>query len=310
MHRLIACTLCLLSLTFAACSQSSKVIAKVDGTSITAADLTAEMRLERGSYDPALLRTDANFEQFRKMAFDRLVQEAILLQEAKRLGVTASDEELAQIDDAGKEAQATFKQVLAEQGIDAKRWREAQRRRLLIGKLIDAEVMEKIPVDQAKVDAYYKEHPQEFRENTQFHARQILVDTREEAERIHARLKKGDDFAELARNFSVSPDGKRGGDLGFFDAQAYPEAFANVCQQLAIGQVSDVVATPYGYQIFQLLEKRPARQRPFEEVRMQIKKHLQEEKIEEVFEPWLKGLTEKAKLEIDDAALKEVKLEG
>ncbi|MFA4874016.1 MAG: SurA N-terminal domain-containing protein [bacterium] len=293
-----------------ACSRKgSLVVATVDGTKITAQDLLEEMKMESTSYDSAILDTKANFEEFRRQALERLVQEAILVDEARRLKVAASDEELA----AAPEMQAgaaAADNALSERGIDPRKWREAQRRRLMIGKLIDQEVLARIPIADERVAEYYKQHTDEFREGSQFRARQLLVDTRELAERIHSRLMKGEDFAGLAQQFSVSPDAKRGGDLGYFDAQSYPEIFSEVCQGLSIGQVSQVTATPYGYQVFQLLDRRPARQKSLAEVAPIIKRRLQEEKVEAAYQPWLDELRKKARVSINEQALKEVTLEG
>jgi parvulin-like peptidyl-prolyl isomerase len=200
--------------------------------------------------------------------------------------------------------------VLSKRGIDEKRWREAQRRRALIRKLIEKEVVEKIPVTDEEVAKYYRKHISEFRDNTRFHARQILVDKKEIADRIHARLMKGEDFATLAKEFSVSPDSAKGGDLGFFDAKAYPEVFAEICQQLSPGEISKVKATPYGYQIFQLIAKRPPRQRTLDEAREGIERKLREQRIEEAFVPWLEDLMNRSKVSVNEDALKEVKLNG
>ncbi len=296
-----------------ACSRGSgTVVASVDGQRITSQDLLEEMRMQRGMYDPAVFSSPQNYEEFRRRTLERLVQEAILTAEAKRAGITVSDEELSQSPELATEAAegADQEKILSERGIDPKRWREAQRRRVLIRKLIESQVVDRIPVTDEAIDAYYKSHAAQFRENTQYHARQILVETREQADRIHAQLVKGADFGELAKRHSISPDGARGGDLGYFDAQSYPEIFSEICGQLSKGQTSEVKATPYGYQIFQLLDKRPSRQRPLAEVRPLIRRMLQEERIESTYEPWIAGLTKGARIQINEDVLKEVRLEG
>lgn len=292
-----------------ACSRGSgTVVASVDGRRITSQDLQEEMRMQQGMYDPAVFSSPQNFEEFRRRTLDRLVQEAILTAEAKRAGITVTDEELSQSPESA--ADIDQGKILGERGIDPKRWKESQRRRVLIRKLIESQVVDRIPVTDEAIEAYYKSHAAQFRENTQYHARQILVETREQADRLHAQLVKGADFGELAKQHSISPDGARGGDLGFFDAQSYPEVFSEICGQLSKGQTSDVKATPYGYQIFQLLDKRPSRQRPLAEVKPLIKRLLQEDRIESTYEPWIAGLTKGARIQINEDVLKEVRLEG
>jgi len=71
-----------------------------------------------------------------------------------------------------------------------------------------------------------------------------------------------------------------------------------------------VIATPYGFQIFQLLDQRTSRQRTLEEVSESIQKRLREERVDEFYGPWLTELMSGAKVTIDENALKEVRLEG
>lgn len=300
----------LLLLLTAACSGGTTV-ATVDGETISSGDLVEKMRMEMVLYDSAILSDHKNFNSFRRQALDNLIQEAVLLSEARRLGVGMGGEGATAVPEimVGK-PELPGGDVLTKMDIDEKRWREAQRKRALIRRLIEREVVEKIPVTDEEIAAYYRKHISDFRDNTLFHARQILVDKKEIADRLHARLMKGEDFATLAKEFSVSPDAANGGDLGFFDAKTYPEVFSEICQQLSPGEISKVKATPYGYQIFQLIAKRPPRQRTLDEARESIERKLREQRIEEVFAPWLEGLMKRAKVSVNEDALREVELNG
>lgn len=295
-------------LLLAACSKG-KAVATVDGERISSTALIERMRMEKLLYDPAVLDDDVNFVNFRRQALDGLIREEILLKEAKRLGL----DEIEPASGAGAKPGATGMpdgEALSERGIDAGWWKESQRRRAIIRRLIDREVLQKIPVDENEVKEYYRKHIGDYRDNTRFHARQILVDKKEDADRIYVKLMNGADFAELAKEHSVSPDSERGGDLGYFDAEAYPEVFSEICQQLKPGEISHVTATPYGFQIFQLIAKRPPRQRTLEEVRGEIERILREDDMEKAFAPWLESLMKRARVSINEATLKEVRLNG
>lgn len=288
--------------------QSGKVIASVDGTKITERELKTEIAMEQNKYDTAILSHKANFEQLKKRALDKLIQETVLLNEAKRLNIGLTDAERTDAEKSINDMLSANEdgEAIKERGIDPKAWGEAQKKRMLIQKLILNEVLGKIPISDEKAAAYYKSHRQEFNRPAQFHARQIIVDSRERAEQILARLKNGEDFAALAKEYSLSPDGKRGGDLGFFDARTYPEAFTEVCGQLKIGELSGVVQTDYGFQIFELLDKRPAREIPFEEATAEIKRRLREERGEAAIAKWSSELEANAKVVIDEEAFKGV----
>jgi parvulin-like peptidyl-prolyl isomerase len=300
----------ILLFALAGCS-GGKTVATVDGTKISSATLIEKMHMESGLYDPAILSDRENFGSFRRQALDSLITETVLLHEAKRLGLDKIDGKAgtAAVNIAGQPGLSDDK-ALKGMGIDPKKWQATQRRRALIRSLIVHEIIDKVPIPEEEISAYYAKHISEYRENAQFHAQQILVDKKETADRIRAELMKGADFGELAKKYSVSPDAARGGDLGFFDAQSYPETFAEICGKLSPGEISDVQATPYGYQIFLLIASRPARQRPLAEVRGSIMRKLQEKEVEQLFKPWLEELMGKAHISINEETLKEVTLNG
>jgi len=277
------------------------VVANVDGYKITSSNLAAAMTIEKEKYDTVLLKTSANASVFKRAVLESLVQEAILLNAAKNAGILVSDEEL------NKTLQNASNPAMFEKlPLSADVWKEKQRRRLIIGKLVKQEVTDKIPVSPDEIRSYYNSHRQEFYQPTQYHARQIVVNSKELANQIGARLGKGEDFAALAEEFSLSPDRKRGGDLGFFSASSFPPVFTEICNKLKIGERSGVVATDYGFQIFELLEKRQARQRTPEETADQIETILREKRMEDAFDTWFKELSGKAKVTIHERMLEDI----
>lgn len=274
-------------------SCSNAIVATVDGFKITASDMKASIRIEREKYDPVILRTKENSSAFKKAVLENLIQEAVLLNEAGKEKIAVSDDEL---------------KTELEKAHDTVNdgWKEKQRRRLIIGKLIKRDLVDKVPVTQSDVQNYYREHRQVFYQPIQYHTRQIVVDNKELANQIHSRITKGEDFAKLAEEFSLSPDRKRGGDLGFFNATTFPPIFAEICGKLKPGEISDVVATDYGFQIFELLEKRQARQRPLEEVKEEIETLLTEKQVGKAFDSWFKQMRDNSKITIYEKTLEDV----
>src|SRR3989338_2393118 len=106
------------------------------------------------------------------------------------------------------EFQDIFKRTFLEGGVDGEIKEEELRdlKRALLNQLVEE--------DEAR--KYYKEHIDDYKVKEQIRARMIVVKTEEEANQIRERLKKGEDFAKLAEEVSLSPEGKKGGDLGFF----------------------------------------------------------------------------------------------
>lgn len=290
--------------------EDDSVVARVGNSRITASELKSTMMLESSKYDPTVLAARQNLNEFRQQSLEKLIQERILLNEAKRLGVKADD---ADSKKAGGMQPAALnpevqKKVLAERGLTEREWLDILKKRMTIEKLIQKEVFDRIPISEGDIEEYYRKHIHDFSQPTQFRARQILVDTKELAEEIASRLKKGEGFAELAKEHSLSPDSKRGGDLGYFDASSYPQVFSEICQKLKIGETSEVIATDYGYQIFELLDRRPPRQKTLDEAAPYIRRTLAEERASEAFKEWFENLKSNADIEIDKQALSQVEI--
>lgn len=88
----------------------------------------------------------------------------------------------------------------------------------------------------------------------QVHCAHILVKTEQEAKTILERLNKGEKFANIAKEVSLCPSGKRGGDLGTFGRGKMVKEFENASFALQKGQISPIVKTKYGYHIIKRLE--------------------------------------------------------
>ncbi|RYE39347.1 MAG: peptidylprolyl isomerase [Hyphomicrobiales bacterium] len=127
----------------------------------------------------------------------------------------------------------------------------------------------------------YNAKPDRFKVGDQVRVRHILVagqtpEMRAQAEQLLDELKKGADFAQLAKDRSADKaSGAKGGDLGFFErGRMLPEFEAAAFALRDRGQLSDVVSTQYGYHIIQLEESKPAGVRPFSEVRDELIKEV------------------------------------
>jgi peptidyl-prolyl cis-trans isomerase C len=228
-----------------------------------------------------------------------------------RLGINLSNDEKEQLDEAYEQILANRKKdsSFIPKNIDPKAWKLAQQNRMTISKLITREVLDKIPISDNQVESYYRQHKKDFNIPEQIHARQILTDSPETANSLLAQIRQGGDFVEIAKQNSLSPDAERGGDLGFFDERSYPAIFAETCKKLKIGETSNVVHTDYGYQIFQLLERKPPEQIPLDAARDQIRQFLKQQEGEGVFIDWLAKLQKGVAITIDDTAVGRVSLE-
>jgi len=113
------------------------------------------------------------------------------------------------------------------------------------------------------------------------HARHILVDSEDLAKKIIAELKKGADFAALAKQYSKDPGTDHSGDLGFFRKDEMVPEFAAAAFAMQPGQVSDVpVHTQFGWHVIQVLERRHSPPPTFDQARNDLRQKMIQEGIQ------------------------------
>ncbi|MFQ5694780.1 MAG: peptidylprolyl isomerase, partial [Terriglobia bacterium] len=225
-----------------------------------------------------------------------LIQQEILWQKAVRAGVRVTDADVEErLEDLhGTLSQEQFEASLRAEGFTTEKLKEKLRRQLSIEKLLEQSLSASLEVSEQEIADYYASHQESFRFiETQFHVAAILVTPRGErqvrnlrnndarsdsqAQRkvqfLLQRLRAGDDFAELARNFSEDPiTALAGGDLGFFPesalAQAHP-ALRRAVERLQVGQFAGPVRTQDGYVVIKLLEREAPGQRELTDPQVQ-----------------------------------------
>lgn len=278
-----------------------EVIASVNGELIS----TSEFERELGRSVEGDETAPEQLEPIKRVLLQTLIDRTLLLQEARELAVSATD---AEVDREVLRASADypaggFDAELARRQLTMAEFKQKESARLTVEKLFGARVYPRVGFTEEEVRRYYEEHAQDFQQPEEVHAAQIVVKGIDEARRIQQQLRAGKKFADLARKYSLSADAKVGGDLGFFPRGVMPPQFDEVAFSLGVGQVSDVVETEYGFHLFRILEKRPARKRELAEVRGKVEEKLLSKKREQAQEDFLAALREKATIKVNEPAL-------
>ena len=291
----------LLIAALAACTEEERdaegpVIARVDGEAIRAADLTRA--LERGGMGQLP-------QEMQRRVLEELIEHRLLLAAAKARQIRVEE---AEVERAFARLEADypaeqFGRLLEAEGIAPAALKRELRESLLLQRLFLDEVVARVAVTDEEVAVWLEAHGDELSRPEQVRAAQIVVKTEEEAEAIRAKLTKGEPFEELAREASLSPDGKNGGDLGFFARGEMPPPFDEVCFELAPGRISDVVASPYGFHVFKVLERRKASEPDDEEKRAEAERQLRRAKEAAAQRAFLARLRAAAQIDVDEAAL-------
>jgi parvulin-like peptidyl-prolyl isomerase len=250
--------------------------------------------------EPGKEAQGTGFGNLRQAYLDQVIERKILVQEARRLGIKVSPEELNQaifeikMDYPGE----GFGEKLGLKGITLEGWKARLEEKLLAEKVIRSAFHSQEKIDEREALQYYENHRSSFQIGQKVRARQIVVADGEEAIQILKRLKKGENFEKLAKEKSLGPEKVQGGDLGYFSQGEKPTEFDSVFT-MEVGAISEVIKSPYGYHIFKLEEKTQPRQIPFEEAKLEILLELGRKKGEENYQKWLKDLKGKAKVRVN-----------
>jgi parvulin-like peptidyl-prolyl isomerase len=279
------------------------VIAVINNEEILLDQFTRELKVHKKKFRVHGLEESTPEEVLwlKNRALEQIVQNTLFRQEAKKNNIEISNEELSEAllkTEVGYVEDSLNKQLEVE-GLSRKEWENIIENNLLIKKLINNFVNSKVSVSDDEMLHYYQTNEAKFHKREQVRALHIMVETEEEIRQIQKELqlnRKG--FSGLAREYSLGPEGVRGGDLGYFVAGQMPEEFDNVFN-LKIDGISGIIRTPYGFHLFKVVDKIDDRKMGFDESQKQIKQALFQEFQEKAFHKWLVQLKKKSAIDIN-----------
>jgi peptidyl-prolyl cis-trans isomerase C len=244
----------------AAAKEKEPPVAKVNGVAVPNSYMEFMMAQQRSRGAP-------DNEQTRHMVREELVNREIIMQEAQKAGFAKKPDVQTQVDIARQE--------------------------IMVGAYL-RDWVAKHPVSEADVQKEY-ERAKAQTGDKEYHARHILLENEEQAKTMIAELKKGADFADLARKNSKDPGSKeRGGDLDWNVPAAFDKTFSDAMVKLQKGQFTETpVQTRFGFHVIQLDDVRQTRFPALAEVKPRIQQQLAQNKIDEL----IRGLRAKAKVE-------------
>src|SRR3979411_2450464 len=221
-------------------AEDNPVLAKVNGVEIRQSDVA----LAEEELGPSLAQMDPATKKDNVLAF---------LIDLRIVAKAAEDKKVENNDD--------FKKRLA-----------FTRNRLLMDSLLASEG--KAATTDEAMKKVYDDASKQITGEQEVHARHILVESEDEAKQIEEELKKGADFAELAKKKSKDPGASDGGDLGFFTKDQMVPEFSTVAFALEPGKISDPVKSQFGWHIIKVEEKRNRKAPDFDQVKGQIETYV------------------------------------
>jgi peptidyl-prolyl cis-trans isomerase SurA len=302
-HAFLVLTLGLAASMTASADILEQILVKVNGEILTKTDLeerqVAALRQRNRGVTAADLKNDAEL----KKALDEItpqilvdaVDEMLVLQRGRELGYKMGDEQFKSIVDNIRkenklEDEAQFQAALKQEGMTLADLRKTLERQLVVSRVQQVEVWNKIGITETEARGYYEEHQSEFTTPAQLTLREILIpvaetktpagqegvsvaadeEARNRADRIRVRAVGGEDFAKLAAAESDSPSKANGGLIGPINEQELATPLRQLLERMKPGEISQPLRTPRGYQILKLESRTDTTVMGFEDARDQI----------------------------------------
>ena len=272
------------------------VLATVNGVPVTREDLDVRLRLVKQGFRNISGKAEGRDAKLDLLS--QLIEEEMFVQEAGRLRIEASP---AEIDARLRSEGDGMDKVLRKQGIGPDAYRRIIGREILSEKLVKQEVYDKVTVGRDEAGRYFEAHRREFLRPGRVRARQIVVATLTEAMNVRAELRRGADFASVAKKRSLSPDAVKGGDLGFFGKGEMPPLFEAAVARLRPGMTSEIIRSPYGYHVFKVEERRKQESPAFASAEAEAMARLRQEKGERDYDAWREALKKRTAVKIDSS---------
>ena len=248
-----------------------RIVAVVNEDVITRRDLDDRMRVvsvqlrEQGTPAPP---TDV----LEKQVLDRMIYTRVQLQFAKETGLRVDDGQLdsaiARIAENNKITPAKLRETLEKDGVSFAKFREDIRDEIVMSRLREREVDNKITVAESEIDNLLNALKSQDGKTEEFDLSHILVrvpeqaspeqlrDRRARAEQALAQIKGGTDFRQVAASFSDAPDSVQGGAMGWRELARLPSIFAETVKSMSPGEVSPILRSPNGMHIVRLNGRR------------------------------------------------------
>lgn len=248
----------------------------------------------------------------RKNVLEELINVELLSQESKKKGIKVEDRAVGDRLQALKSSfpdEKTYTEALSKDNMTESDLKARIEKGLRIQELVSREIIQKVTISTEESKAFYESNPDAFKQPEQVHASHILIKVdptggdsakkkaKKDIEEILKKLKKGEDFAALAKQHSQCPSKEKGGDLGLVGRGQTVKPFEDAAFALKSGETSGIVETEFGFHVLRVLEKKQERVVPYEEAEESLQNHLKENKIQTEVGRYIEGLRAGSKVE-------------
>lgn len=288
------------------------IVAVVNADIITLSDFQKEEQLaieQLKSQNPNF-PLDKERARIKNEVLNRMIDQKLAEQEAGRLGLTVTDVDVDSAIERILNDYGITKGQLAENlkndGMTMDRYRINLKEQIQRIKIVQA-VKSKVVITDDRLKEYYQNNKRIYSTKKRYKVQHIVfkVEASQDrrtmlnrAENVLEQLKNGADFGTCARKFSTYSTGSEGGDLGYILQDELAPYMMEIIPKLKVGEISPVMETPIGFQIFQVADISEAKEKTFDEVKEEIHRILFEQDANVRFASWIKELRNKSHVEL------------
>lgn len=279
----------------------NRIVATVDGEPITAHEMQG-FRNEAGT--SPLAPTGGAAGMSNSDILDALIMRKLVHKEVEKQGLKAKqadiDGYIARIQAQNNLSDEEFEAALLSEGMTIEKYRERVGHEVEQAILMNREIGSKVNVTPEDIQRYYDDHIDEYTQPARIRIQHLfrplgMATSRSEEEeagalvhQIRRRALAGENFGNLARQYSLGPGADSGGDLGYFELGQMPEDIEQVAFSLENGDISEPFRTNSGMHLLKVIDKRGAGLQPLETVSEEIKTTLYNEALRERYARWFK----------------------
>jgi peptidyl-prolyl cis-trans isomerase SurA len=291
-----------------------EIIARVNNEIITLSDYkkaeaTLKEEVAQDCQNCPQDRLDSLLKDREKNLLRDLIDQSLLAQRGKDDDVSVESEVVKRLDEVRQQnnlpSLEELEKAVESQGISWEDYKSGIRNQLLTQEVVHREVGPRITIGHDEVKKYYGEHQNDFVRPENVLLAEISLNTdgktpdevaaiKKKADDLRDRLKKGDDFTELAKRYSEGPTAKQGGELGSFEHGQLSKQIEEVVFKMNRGDLTEVIQTKTGFEILKLVQHFQAGLQPIDKVENEIMNRLYMDRMQPVLRNFLAELREQS----------------
>jgi len=296
-----------------------EIIARVNNQIITRAEYLRskdQLKQEAQQQDPA--NVDKIVAEKDKDVLRDLIDQQLLLEKGKDLGITADTEVIKRLDEMRKEmkleSMEDLEKAAQSQGISFEDFKQNLKNQIITQQVISKEVGSRMSIGKDELQQFYDAHKSQMEQPEQVRLSELLISTEKKdaatpeaqqvaaaqakADDLLAQIRKGAAFDEAAKKNSDGPTAAQGGDLGYFKRGTLAKELEDKTFAMKPGEVSDVIRTKQGFVILKVTEHQQAGVPPLSQIEGRVQDAIYMQKLQPALRAYLQKLREDAYIKI------------